>query len=227
MVRNTCSTPSSLRTPDDDARTALTFGGRAGQDIGMKELARIANRARTDQMPLLLVAAVVVGIAIAMDGDGRRIVNGIGGILWIVAAFRILVQAAVSGVTVRQYALVGAVILVLSYLIRPVDPLWAAIGFGWGGILVGWVGRERGSKLGALLGALWLPAHLLIAIGHAIVRNLRDEPATLRSDPPPTAVLVPLIMVFAAWMFALLTSDWRAQKDAGGLLQPRSPIRPR
>lgn len=193
----------------------------------MSEIRRLSYEAIRDQMPLLFVAASVVGIAIAMDGDGRRIVNGIGGILWMVAAVRILVNALGAHVSLRQFVLVACVILVLSWLIRPSDPLWAAIGFGWGGVLVGWVGRERGAILGSLLGALWLPAHLLIAIARAVVRNIQDEPATLRSDPPPTAVLVPLIMVVCAWGFATLAADWRAQKETGGLLRPRSPIRPR
>lgn len=206
---------------------ALTRIAVPGQDSGMSEVRRLGLGAIRDQMPLLLIAAAIVGIAISMDGDGRRIVNGIGGVIWIVAAFRILLQALAVRVTLRQYLLVAAVILVLSYLIRPSEPLWAAIGFGWGGVLVGWIGQEKGSKLGALLGAMWLPAHLLIAVGRAVVRNMQDEPAALRSDPPPTAVLVPLIMVACAWGFASLASQWRQEKESGQLFKPRSPIGPR
>jgi hypothetical protein len=114
----------------------------------------------------------------------------------------------------RQVAITIGVILILSSLIRPVDPWLAAIGFGWGGVAVGWIGRDLGSKLGALLGALWLPAHLTIAVIRAGIRELQDKPATLRSDPPPTAVLVPLIMVAVAWFAAAMTQDWRAQRDA-------------
>lgn len=183
------------------------------------------RRAMDDGLAYLALAAAVVGVAIAMDGDSRRIVNGIGGLLWLIAGFLIVTRAVAAGVTVKMAALVVLVILVLTYLIRPVDPLWAAIGFGWGGCVVGFAGREFGSKLGAVLAALWLPTHLLIAIGKALARNLRDEPAPLRTDPPPTAALVPLIMVGAAWLFAALTAEWRQNRDGNRLLAPRSPIR--
>ena len=115
--------------------------------------------------------------------------------------------------------------MILSYLIRPTDPFWAAIGFGWGGVAVGFNGRDLGSKMGAMLGALWLPTHLLLAIARADLRNIRDEPATLRSDPPPTAALVPLIMVVAAWLFASLTAEWRERRAGDRLFTPRSPLR--
>jgi hypothetical protein len=176
---------------------------------------------------VLVVAAVVVGIAIGMDEDARRFVNGIGGLLWMAGAFLIITRSIAAGVTWRQIGLVLAVILVLSYLIRPTDPIWAAIGFGWGGVVVGYAGGAYGSRLGAMLGALWLPAHLFMAVVRVGVRELRDQPASLRSDPPPTAVVVPLVMVLAAWLFAALAAEWRAGREDGRLLVPRSPMRSR
>ncbi len=183
------------------------------------------KRAIRDRMPVLVLAAIVVGIAISIDGDSRRIVNGLGGILWIVATIQIVIGSVAAGVTRKQIGLVIAVILVLSSLITPRDPVWAAIGFGWGGVIVGYSGRHLGSRMGALLGSLWLPAHLVLAITRAGIRELRDQPATLRSDPPPKALLVPLIMVTAAWLFAILAQDWRTARSDGRLLVPRSPVR--
>ena len=191
----------------------------------METLEAFWRQAKTDRMGLLALAAVVVGIAISIDGDSRRFVNGIGGIIWIVAAARITIRAIGVGVERMQLLLVLSTILVLSVLVRPTDIAWALIGFGWGGVLVGFVGRERGSMLGALLAALWLPAHLLIAIGGSLVRELRDQPAALRSDPPPTALVVPLVMVLAAWVFAVLAANWRTAREDGRLLVPRSPMR--
>jgi hypothetical protein len=188
---------------------------------------RLWRQAFQDRLPVLIVAAIVVGIAIGMDGDGRRFVNGIGGILWLIGAFLIFTRSLASGVSWRQIGLVIAVILVLSWLIRPTDPVWAVIGFGWGGVVVGFSGRDLGSKLGAMLGALWLPAHLLIAVVRAGIREVRDQPAALRTDPPPTAVLVPLVMVLAAWIFAALAAEWRMSREGGPLMSPRSPIRTR
>jgi hypothetical protein len=188
---------------------------------------RLWRQAIQDRLPVLVVAAIVVGIAIGMDGDGRRFVNGIGGILWLIGAFLIFTRSLASGVSWRQIGLVIAVILVLSWLIRPTDPVWAVIGFGWGGVVVGFSGRDLGSKLGAMLGALWLPAHLLIAVVRAGIREVRDQPAALRTDPPPTAILVPLVMVLAAWIFAALAAEWRMSREGRPLMSPRSPIRTR
>src|SRR5690242_11710154 len=95
---------------------------------------RLWRQAIQDRLPVLVVAAIVVGIAIGTDGDGRRFVNGIGGILWLIGAFLIFTRSVASGASWRQIGLVIAVILVLSWLIRPTDPVWAVIGFGWGGV---------------------------------------------------------------------------------------------
>jgi hypothetical protein len=188
---------------------------------------RLWRQAIEDRLPVLVVAAVVVGIAIGMDEDARRFVNGIGGLLWMAGAFLIITRSIAAGVTWRQIGLVLAVILVLSYLIRPTDPIWAAIGFGWGGVVVGYAGGAYGCRLGAMLGGLWIPAHLFLAVVRVGVRELRDQPASLRSDPPPTAVVVPLVMVLAAWLFAALAAEWRAGREDGRLLVPRSPMRSR
>jgi hypothetical protein len=193
----------------------------------METIEAFWRQARTDRMFLLALAAVVVGIAIGIDGDSRRIVNGIGGIIWIVGAARISIRAIGVGVERMQFLLVLATILVLSVLIRPTDIVWALIGFGWGGVLVGFAGRERGSMMGALLAAWWLPAHLLIAVSKSVTRELRDQPAALRSDPPPTELLVPLVMVLAAWIFSVLAANWRTARADGSLLVSRSPLRPR
>jgi hypothetical protein len=190
----------------------------------METLERFWRQALIDRVLLLAVAAGVVGIAISIDGESRRFVNGIGGIIWIVAAARITIRAIGVGVERIQLVLVLTTILVLSVLIRPTDLLWALIGFGWGGVLVGFVGRERGSVLGALLAAWWLPAHLLIAISRSVIRELRDQPAALRSDPPPTALLAPLVMVLAAWMFSVLAANWRIAREDGRLLVPRNAV---
>ena len=193
----------------------------------METVTRFWRQAIEDRLPLLVAAAVVVGIAIGMDEDARRFVNGIGGLLWMIGAFLIITRSIAAGVTWRQVGLVLAVILVLSYLIRPTDPIWAAIGLGWGGVVAGYAGGTAGSRLGAMLGALWLPAHLLMAVVRAGIRELRDQPASLRSDPPPTAVVVPLAMVLAAWLFAVLAAEWRTGREDGRLLVARSPTRSR
>jgi hypothetical protein len=53
-----------------------------------------------------------------------------------------------------------------------------------------------GDRTGAwalLVPAIYLPVHLLIGIGRAILRH-----GGVRTDPPPTAAIVPLAMLLAA-----------------------------
>ena len=47
----------------------------------MRTVSTYLQRAREDGLPLLIVAAVVVGVAIGIDGSSRRAVNGVGGVL--------------------------------------------------------------------------------------------------------------------------------------------------
>jgi len=173
---------------------------------------KLIHRALADKLPLLIGAAGVVGIAIAMDGSGRRTMNGVGGTLWLVAAVVITRATWIAGASRRQMLATGGVILVLSSLVRPSDALLALLGFGAGGAFLGLVGRNLGSKFGAALGALWFPAHIVIAIARAGIRELRDEPAAVRNGPPPTAALVPLIMVLAAWGLAYAAQEWQRER---------------
>jgi hypothetical protein len=57
-----------------------------------------------------------------------------------------------------------------------------------------------------------LPEHLGVALVKAIVREIRNQPANVRTDPPPTAALVPLAMIVAAWGAAMLVERYRSRK---------------
>jgi hypothetical protein len=203
-------------------RRAWTQWNEKHHDGTMTTGRRLIDRALADKLPLLVGAAGVVGIAIAMDGSGRRALNGVGGTLWLVAAVVITRATWSAGASRKQILAIVTVILVLSSLIRPSDSLLALIGFGAGGAFLGLAGRNLGSKLGATLGALWFPAHIVIALMRAGIRELRDQPAAVRNGPPPTAALVPLIMVLAAWGFAYAAQEW--QRDRSGISSQRRTV---
>jgi hypothetical protein len=162
---------------------------------------------------LLLAASVLVGIAIALDGPAARAVNGVAGIGWILAAV-LLIRGFGPGERTRVLAISAIVGLALVLLVRPSNLLWAAIGFTIGGAIVAWLSASRPVTSGALLAALWLPLHLLVAIAKVIVRSIRDQPATVRTDPPPTAALVPFAMVVAAMIGGWLVERWRTGRVA-------------
>jgi hypothetical protein len=108
-----------------------------------------------------------------------------------------------------MFAVVAVESLALVLLVKPSDLLWAAIGFAAGGAAIALLASGRQYDWALLLPALWLPVHLLVAISRALVRALTGGEAAVRSDPPPTAALVPCAMVLSALAGAWLVQRWR------------------
>jgi len=160
---------------------------------------------------LLLVAAALVGVAIAVDGTAARVLNGIGALGWLVAA-AILVKSlrgSRRGVTVGSAA--AAVILLLALVVRPSDLAAALVGFAAAGTTIALIGRDRPVEWALAVPAFWLPVHLTLAVGRAAVAG----EARVRTDPPPTAALVPLAMVLAALAGGLVVARLRDQRQGG------------
>ena len=170
------------------------------------EIRGTVNGRETIGWLVLLVAAVLVGFAIELDRDVGRALNGLGGVLWLIGAGVLLIEARRSKLDGRRWVVVGAMVLALSWLLSPRDLGSATIGFFVGGWVLALLIRSRGSRLSVigLLPALWLPAHLAIAAAPALYRAVSDQPAAIRTDPPPTAALVPLAMVAMAFAGGLV-----------------------
>ena len=165
---------------------------RRGEEIVTISSSRLAG------IILLLLAALVVAVAILTSGPVSRGVNGVGGIMWITSL--VLLWRAL-GAGRRPFFLLGAAAtftLVLVQFVKPSDLLSAAIGFGVAGLLIGLIARRGELLWAAMVPALWLPAHLSIAISSAILETADDQAAAIRTDPPPTEAFVPLMMVVAA-----------------------------
>jgi uncharacterized membrane protein YccC len=175
-----------------------------GQRIG-----RLASRGPE----ALLAAGVLVGVAIALDGPVSRGLNGVAGILWIVAAVSLLSAVKSSASFLRQLGMTVAICLVLVLAVRPSDLLMAVLGFSIGGALIALCVKAEPERAALPLPALWLPIHLVVAVIKAILRAIGDEPARVRTDPPPTAALVPLAMIVAAYLGGWIVSRLRAQRD--------------
>jgi hypothetical protein len=174
-----------------------------------------ATRAERLGGRLLLGAGLVVALAIAADGDLARRINGVSGVLWIAAA-ALLLRAARGAGFARNVAIVLGLGLVIAYAVSPSDLLWAVGGFGVMGAIVALAtgAGGRGALWAKVLPALWLPLHLTLALGAAVLRELRDDPAALRRDPPPTTAFVPFAMIVAAWGAGLLVQRWRSRRVA-------------
>jgi hypothetical protein len=157
----------------------------------------------------LIAASLVVAVAILVGGSAARGINGIAGVLWIGAAVILIRSLAREPRSVVMFVLVGFECLALVLLVKPSNLLWAAIGFSVGGAAIELFASGRQYDWALLLPALWLPVHLLVAICRALVRALTGGEAAVRSDPPPTAALVPCAMVVSALAGAWLVQRWR------------------
>src|SRR5581483_2849320 len=85
-------------------------------------------------------------------------------------------------------------VVTLVWFVRPVDLVLSVIGFAVAGAVVAVVGRDRPFAWALAVPATWLPVHLLTGA----VRGFIFRHGQIRTDPPPTAALVPLSMVLAA-----------------------------
>lgn len=177
----------------------------------------LASRSQTGTA-LLLAASLIVGIAIASPDPLSRVINGISGVLWIAAATLVVRALRNDAAFWRRLALVVALGMVLVLLVRPSDLLLAMLGFGAAGALIAALLGERGLAWATVLPALWLPEHLLTAVARALYRSARDLPASVRSEPPPTAALVPFAMVVsaigAAWLVRRLLGRSRPVSES-------------
>ena len=161
----------------------------------------------------LLAAATVVGLAIVADGQTARTINGIGGLVWVVAAGLLVVSLRREALFWHRLVLAAGLALTLVLLVRPSDYPRAAIGFAVAGAVVGLTATRSTGEWALTVPGLWLPLHLIVAIGRVVERSVRDLPAHVRTEPPPTAALVPLTMVVAAWAGGVLIEFLRARRE--------------
>ncbi len=156
---------------------------------------------------VLVGAACLVGLAIALD-EGRlaRVINGLGGISWLLGAAMLAWSLRGAAGWLRSGLVLGVTVLALAVLVRPTDLAAAIVGFAIGGAIVALVSTERPMHWALLVPAMWLPAHIVAGIARSTI----DGAATVRIEPPPTAAIVPLAMVLAAGLAGLLV----ARRDA-------------
>lgn len=176
------------------------------------------SRSNLQATGCLIAASLVVALAILANGSAAKMFNGIGGVLWLASAVMLLRSLRTSDRFRAYFTLVFAVCLLLVLLVKPANLIWALIGFGVGGVLVGSITGVQALDWGPLLPALWLPTHLLVAVARAAIRSIEGSHAPVRTDPPPTAALVPFAMVVAALAGAWLVVRLRNRSLANSTL---------
>lgn len=163
----------------------------------------------------LFVATGLVALSILLDGSMARFFNGAGGLTWFAAAGLLGIAAWRSS---RPLTLWSAVILataLVAFVVTPSDFLPAIIGVGLAGTAVAIVARDNAVLWSKLVVGLYLPFHIGTAIAKAVYRSLTDNEAALRTDPPPTAALVPLVMLVTAIACGTAVEAYRQRRTPG------------
>jgi hypothetical protein len=162
---------------------------------------------------LLTIASLIVAVAIVADGQVARTINGIGGLIWIGAAL-VLVRYVRSNASFGPLLTLAAfATLILVLFTHPSDYVSAALSFVIAGAVVGFAANAQSIVWSATVPALWLPIHLVVAIVKVLERAIRDRPASVRTEPPPTSALVPFVMVIAALLGGIAIQKWKARES--------------
>lgn len=141
----------------------------------------------------LIVAAAIVGIAITAGGSTARTLNGIGAIVWIASGVvLVLTLPEVERKWLGWIAAAAAGIL-LGGVVRPGTVTEAVVSFAIAGGVVVLAAADRSGSWAFLVPAIYLPVHLSIGIGRALLRE-----SGMRTDPPPTSAILPLMMILSA-----------------------------
>ena len=141
----------------------------------------------------LVLAAVIVGVAILIGGTTARLLNPIGAVLWLASGVLLAVSLPSTQRRVIGWAAAIAGGFILGAFVRPSGLVEVVLGFALAGAVVVIAAADRSGAWALLVPAIYLPVHLMIGIGRAILRN-----GGVRTDPPPTAAIVPLAMLLAA-----------------------------
>lgn len=141
----------------------------------------------------LVLAGLIVALAIVVGGSAARALNGIGAVLWVGSG--VVLALSLPRPERLSLAWIGALVSggLLGAVIRPSTFEVAIAGFAIAGAAVVLLGGDRSGGWALMAPAIYLPVHLTIGIGRAIMRG-----SEMRVAPPPTAALLPLSMVLAA-----------------------------
>lgn len=146
----------------------------------------------------LLIAAMLVGVAITLDGDAGRITNGVGGALWFGAAVILLIATLRTRPARKLWPIFALLVIAVAFVITPSALVLALIGFVPAGFVMARVAGRHELLWAAMIPAWYLPAHIGTAVAKAAGRAALGMDAPVRTDPPPTGAIVPAVMVLAA-----------------------------
>jgi hypothetical protein len=150
----------------------------------------------------LIASAAIVGVAILVGGTFSRVLNPIGALLWVGSG--VFLALTLPEAQRQVWGWIGSLAggFVLGAVVRPAGIGEALVAFAVAGAIVVLVAGDRSGGWALLVPAIYLPVHLLIGIGRAMLAN-----GGVRTDPPPTAAVVPLAMLLGASLAGLLAAS--------------------
>lgn len=146
----------------------------------------------------LAAATLIVGASIVADGSLARGLNGLAGITWFASSAMFLVEGRRRGSTGIQWAGVVGFTAAVAFVIKPTDLVLATIGFCGAGIVAGLFAGRDPVFWAKMIPALYLPLHIGTAVLKSVGRNALGIESSIRTEPPPTAAVVPAVMLVAA-----------------------------
>ncbi len=154
----------------------------------------------------LALAGIIVGVAIIAGGSAARALNGVGAIVWIASG--VVLALSLPAAQRRALGWVAAIGsgLILGGIVRPGTLPEAIVSFSIAGAAVVLLAGDRTGGWALLAPAIYLPVHLIIGIGRAMMRG------SIRTGPPPTAAILPLVMILAAAAAGLLAA-WVVRRN--------------
>ena len=155
---------------------------------------------------VLLAATGLVAASILAGGDVGKILNGMAGLTWFAAAGLLGIAAAKTGRGFDVWA--SAIVLTagVAFLVKPTDFLPAILGFGLAGSVIALIARRDAVLWATFIVGLYLPMHIGTAVGKAIYRSIAGQEASIRSEPPPTAAMIPFVMLAPSVAGALVAT---------------------
>jgi hypothetical protein len=160
----------------------------------------VLGRTKLEQVATatLGAATLVVGASIVTDGSLAKALNGFAGLTWFASSAMFAWEGRKRGEPVTQWAGVLGLTTAVAFLIKPSDFVLATIGLGGAGLASGLLTRRDPMLWAKMVPAFYLPMHIGTALLKAMVRNMLGMDSSIRTEPPPTAAIVPVVMLVMA-----------------------------
>ncbi|HEV2072640.1 MAG TPA: hypothetical protein VGR29_03270 [Thermomicrobiales bacterium] len=181
----------------------------------------VLGRTKLEQVATatLGAATLVVGASIVTDGSLAKALNGFAGLTWFASAAMFAWEGRKRGAPVTQWAGVLGLTAAVAFLIMPSDLFLATIGFGGAGLTAGLLAGRDPMLRAKMVPAFYLPMHIGTAVLKAMGRDLLGMESSIRTEPPPTAAIVPVVMLVMAmgggWIASRIRERSRPAKSIG------------